>query len=360
MFDEIMHLIRQFNHGWFVLHYVTLRCVLAALTAFFVAVFFGPGFIRWLGKKQMRQMVREDGPPSHLNKQGTPTMGGVLIVGGIGLAAVLWCDLANLWIQVMLTGMFGFAVIGAVDDLQKIRKANARGLSAGMKLLAQTAMALLLMLILYHHVTVPAQVELVIPLMKEVHFSLGWGLVPFGVLVIVGTSNAVNLTDGLDGLVTMPVILVAAGLGVFAYLSGHSHFAQYLLIPQLPHMSEISVFCAAIVGAGLGFLWFNAYPAQVFMGDMGSLSLGACLGLVAVLVRQELLLAIMGAVFVFEAISVMIQVGVYKCTGNRVFRMAPLHHHFELKGIPEAKVIVRFWIVTLVLVILCLATLKLR
>jgi phospho-N-acetylmuramoyl-pentapeptide-transferase len=356
----LFDMISDFNHGWFVLHYLSVRCFLAALSAFFCFLFFGDRCIKYLASRQLKQVVRDDGPKSHLLKKGTPTMGGVLIFFAILIAVIIWSDLNNIWIKVLSLSMGLFAVVGFFDDWQKISKKSSAGLSAKAKLFWQFLIAIALMFLIDANITVAAQEKLYLPFVKSWSFDLGFWFIPFGALVIVSTSNAVNLTDGLDGLVILPVAMIAIGFGVFAYLSGNINFSNYLLIPYLPDMGEVSVFCAAIFGSSLGFLWFNAYPAQVFMGDVGSLSLGAVLGLLAVLVRQEVLLIIMGFVFVLEALSVIVQVLSYKIFKKRVFKMAPLHHHFELKGIPESKVIIRFWIVTIILVILSIATLKLR
>lgn len=348
------------NYSLVALDYLLIRSVLAVIIAFVLSLVLGSKFINYLKNRQLGQVVRADGPASHLSKQGTPTMGGILIILVIIAAMLFVGDLHNFWILLLLFIMLSFAGLGWVDDWLKLTKNNSAGLSAKLKLLWQFIFATIFMVLLVNNVVVIEQNILVIPGFQEFSINLGLWLVPFGSLVIVATSNAVNLTDGLDGLVIMPVILVAAGLGVFAYLSGNHDFADYFLVPYLPNMGEVVVFCAAIFGAGLGFLWFNSYPAQVFMGDVGSLSLGAILGAIAVLVRQELLLIIMGFVFVAEALSVIIQVISYRLTGNRVFKMAPLHHHFELSGLAETKIIIRFWIVTLVLVILALVTLKVR
>jgi len=316
--------------------------------------------IRKLSFHKIGQAVRDDGPESHLSKSGTPTMGGTLILVAIGLSTLLWADLTNryVWVVLLVTMLFG--VIGFIDDYKKVALQNPKGLSAGKKYLGQSIIGLAAALFLYFTATSPQETELVIPFFKDVSFQLGWLFVPLTYFVIVGTSNAVNLTDGLDGLAIMPTVLVAGALGVFAYLSGNAQFAQYLSIPNLQGTGELVVFCGAIVGAGMGFLWFNAYPAMVFMGDVGALALGAALGLLAVLVRQELVLMIMGGVFVMETVSVIMQVASFKLTGKRIFRMAPIHHHFELKGWPEPRVIVRFWIITFILVLVGLSTLKLR
>jgi phospho-N-acetylmuramoyl-pentapeptide-transferase len=287
-------------------------------------------------------------------------MGGALILVAITITTLLWADLSNRYVWVILLVTLGYGVIGFIDDYRKVVKGNSDGLSARSKYLWQSIIGFAAALFLFKTATLPAETQLIVPFFKDVMFDMGWFYIVFVYFVIVGTSNAVNLTDGLDGLAIMPTVMVAAGLGVFAYLSGHATFSQYLAIPSLPHTGELVIFCAALVGAGLGFLWFNTYPAMVFMGDVGALALGAALGTLAVLVRQEIVLVIMGGVFVMETLSVMIQVLSFKLTGKRVFRMAPIHHHFELKGWPEPRVIVRFWIITVILVLIGLATLKLR
>jgi phospho-N-acetylmuramoyl-pentapeptide-transferase len=316
--------------------------------------------IRKLSSNKIGQSIRELGPQSHYEKSGTPTMGGALILVAISISTLLWADLGNRYIWVILLVTMGYGVIGFIDDYRKVIKRNSDGLSAKAKYLGQTIIGLTAAIFLYKSAVLPAETQLIIPFFKDFMLDMGWMYVVLTYFVIVGTSNAVNLTDGLDGLAIMPSVMVAAGLGVFAYLSGHITFSDYLAIPYLPNAGELIVFCAALIGAGLGFLWFNAYPAMVFMGDVGALALGAALGVLAVLVRQEIVLMIMGGVFVMETLSVMIQVASFKLTGKRVFRMAPIHHHFELKGWPEPRVIVRFWIITVILVLIGLATLKLR
>lgn len=351
----------QDNVSWLrVFHYLTFRCILAALTALFLALVLGPAMIRWLQALQVGQMVRDDGPQSHLSKAGTPTMGGALILISITVSALLWADLSNTYLWLVLIVMLGFGLIGWVDDYRKLIKKNAKGLPARWKFFWQSVIGLGVAMYLYMNATTAAETDLLIPFIKSVVIPLGWFFPILAFLVIVGTSNAVNLTDGLDGLAIMPTALVAGALGVFAYASGHVGHSLYLGIPYIANVGEVAVICGAIVGAGLGFLWFNAYPAQVFMGDVGSLGLGAVLGIIAVVVRQELVLFIMGGIFVIETLSVIIQVGSYKLRKKRVFRMAPIHHHFELLGWPEPKVIVRFWIITFVLVLCGLASLKLR
>lgn len=347
-------------HALNVIHFLTFRAILAALTSLLFALGFGPLMIRKLQLLQMGQVIRDCGPQSHLSKAGTPTMGGLLIILSIIVGVILWGDLSNAYLLYLLFVLIGFGAIGWADDYLKIYRKNTKGLSSKQKIFWQSIVALITVTLLYTTTKSSAETQLVIPFLKSVMIQLGPWYIFWSYLVIIGSSNAVNLTDGLDGLAILPTVLVAAALGVFAYVTGNSHFAHYLIIPYIPGVGECAIFCGAIVGAGLGFLWFNAYPAQVFMGDVGSLGLGAVLGLLAVIVRQELVLFIMGGIFVLEAVSVMLQVGSYKLRKKRIFKMAPIHHHFELKGWPEPKVIVRFWIITFVLVLVGLATLKLR
>lgn len=347
--------------GFFdVFKYLTLRGILAVLTALGLSLTMGPLMIRRLTEMKIGQSIRDDGPQTHLSKAGTPTMGGALILLSIGVSTLLWGDLTNYYVWVTLFVTLGSGVIGGLDDYLKLKYQNSKGLSARKKYFGLSLVALGGVTVLYVMAPSATETTLFIPVFKDVSINLGLMFIPWAYLVIVGSSNAVNLTDGLDGLAIMPTILVAAGLGVFAYLSGNSVFSGYLGIPYIAGVGEMVVFCATIFGAGLGFLWFNSYPAQVFMGDVGALALGAGLGIVAVVVRQELVLAIMGGVFVMEAVSVILQVASFKMTGKRIFRMAPIHHHFELKGWAEPKVIVRFWIITIVLVLVGLATLKVR
>lgn len=343
-----------------VFQYLTLRGILGVITALLISLWVGPKMIKKLSQYQIGQSVRDDGPKSHLSKAGTPTMGGALIIVAVAISTLLWGDLANryLWITLFVTLSFG--MIGWVDDYRKVVEKNSKGLSAKEKYFWQSVCGLLAAVILYASASLPQETNLIVPVFKDVVIELGPMFILLTYFVIVGTSNAVNLTDGLDGLAIMPTVLVAGALGIFAYASGNSVFANYLHIPYLPGTGELIVFCGALLGAGLGFLWFNTYPAQVFMGDVGALALGAALGVVAVIVRQEIVLFIMGGVFVMETVSVILQVASFKLTGRRIFRMAPLHHHFELKGWPEPRVIVRFWIITVILVLIGLATLKVR
>ncbi|HUX90948.1 MAG TPA: phospho-N-acetylmuramoyl-pentapeptide-transferase [Gallionellaceae bacterium] len=349
--------IRTFS----VFNYITLRAVLSALTALLITFMLGPYMIRKLTAYKIGQSVRSDGPQTHLVKAGTPTMGGALILVAIGITTLLWGDLQNHYIWVVLLTTLGFGAIGWVDDYRKVVHRNPKGLSARAKMAGQSIIALAVAVYLWQNASLPAHTELIVPFFKLMVYPLGMvAFIVLAYLVIVGTSNAVNLTDGLDGLAIMPVVMVSSALAIFAYAAGHVVFSKYLGIPYIPGASELAVFCAAIAGAGLAFLWFNAYPAEVFMGDVGALALGAALGTVAMIVRQELVLFIMGGVFVLEAVSVILQVGSFKLTGKRIFRMAPLHHHYELKGWKETQVVVRFWIITMMLVLLGLATLKLR
>ena len=355
--------IRTFN----VFGYITLRAVLSAMTALFISFLVGPMMIRKLTAYKIGQAVRDDGPQTHLIKAGTPTMGGALILTSVAVTTLLWGDLTNPYVWVALLTTLGFGAIGWVDDYRKVVHRNPKGLSAKTKMFWQSIIALVVAVYLWHHASLPAHTELIVPFFKYLVFPMGAiTFVALTYLVIVGSSNAVNLTDGLDGLAIMPTVMVSGALAVFAYVAGHAVFARYLGIPHVPGAGELAVFCGAIAGAGLAFLWFNAYPAEVFMGDVGALALGAALGVVAVIVRQELVLFIMGGVFVVEAVSVMLQVSYFKYTkqrygaGKRILLMAPLHHHFEQKGWKETQVVVRFWIITMLLVLLGLATLKLR
>jgi phospho-N-acetylmuramoyl-pentapeptide-transferase len=347
-------------HALRVFQYISFRAILAALVALVVMWCLGPRMIRYLQQLQIGQVVRHDGPQTHLQKMGTPTMGGVLMMVAITVAVLVCGNWHSPLLCVAWLTLLAFSAIGWVDDYRKVMRKNTRGLPGRWKMFWQSLAAILVAGFLYYGCATPLPTELLIPLMKNTALPLGILSLVLAYLVIVGSSNAVNLTDGLDGLAIMPIVMVAGALGVFAYLSGNHWFAHYLVLPYVPGVGEVAVFCSAIVGAGLGFLWYNAYPAEVFMGDVGSLGLGAALGTVAIMVRQEIVFFVMSGIFVAEALSVMIQVAYFKRTGRRVFRMAPLHHHFELKGWPESKVIVRFWIISFVLVLLGLATIKLR
>lgn len=352
--------LTRFESGFNVFGYLTMRAILGALTALAISFVVGPRMIERLSLNQIGQTVRDCGPETHLLKAGTPTMGGALILVSVGATTLLWADLSNHFIWVVLLVTLSFGIIGFVDDYRKLILKDPTGLEPRYKFFWQSVVALVAAVVLYRMATQPEETALLIPYLKDVALPLGVAQVALTWFVIVGTSNAVNLTDGLDGLAVMPTVLVGSALGIFAYVTGNVNFSSYLGIPYVAGTGEVLVFCAALAGAGLGFLWFNTYPAQVFMGDIGALALGAALGTVAVVVRQELVLMIMGGVFVIETVSVIIQVASYKLTGRRIFRMAPLHHHFELKGWAEPKVIVRFWIITVVLVLVGLASLKIR
>ncbi|PAU72829.1 phospho-N-acetylmuramoyl-pentapeptide-transferase [Vreelandella alkaliphila] len=360
MLLHLANFLAQYQSAFQVFNYLTLRVILAALTALMLCLWLGPWVIRRLVEGQIGQAIRDDGPQSHLSKAGTPTMGGAMILLAIAISTLVWGDLTNHYVWVVLLVTLGFGAVGWVDDYRKVVEKNPRGLPARWKYFWQSVVGIGAALVLYLTAATPAETSLLIPMFKDVALPLGVFYIVLTYFVIVGSSNAVNLTDGLDGLAIMPTVLVAMGLSVFAYASGNAVFANYLHIPFIHGTGELAVFCATIAGAGLGFLWFNTYPAQVFMGDVGALALGAALGVVAVIVRQEIVLFIMGGIFVLETVSVILQVGSYKLTGRRIFRMAPLHHHYELKGWPEPRVIVRFWIITVVLVLLGLATLKVR
>jgi phospho-N-acetylmuramoyl-pentapeptide-transferase len=352
--------LQQFDAGFRVFSYLTMRAILSTLTALLIAVIIGPKMIRWLQHMQIGQTIRDDGPESHLAKSGTPTMGGLLILAAIVSSVLLWSDLTNRYVWVTLFVLVSYGAIGFIDDYRKVIRKDAKGLIARWKYFWQSVIAIAVALYLYSSQQNPAETALLVPFFKDVMPQMGMLFIVVSYFVIVGTSNAVNLTDGLDGLAIVPVVLVAGAFAIFAYVTGNINFSAYLHIPYLPLTSELVIVCTAIVGAGLGFLWFNTYPAQVFMGDVGSLALGGTLGILAVLVRQEIVLFIMGGIFVAETLSVILQVGSFKMRGKRIFRMAPIHHHYELKGWPEPRVIVRFWIISLMLVLVGLATLKLR
>jgi phospho-N-acetylmuramoyl-pentapeptide-transferase len=371
--------IRAFN----VISYLTLRAVLSCMTALVISFVVGPRMILWLTRMKIGQSVRDDGPQTHLTKAGTPTMGGALIIVAIAITTLLWADLSNRFVWVVLLVMLGFGAVGWVDDYRKVVHRNPKGLSARAKLAWQSLIGVIAAVYLAFAISAPdtlqflhqlsdwagsgfagalsPKTDLIVPFFKTVSYPLGaFGFIALSYFVIVGTSNAVNLTDGLDGLAIMPTVMVGSALGVFAYVTGNVVFARYLQFPYIPGAGELAVICGAIAGAGLGFLWVNAYPAEVFMGDVGALALGGALGAIAVIVRQEIVLLIMGGVFVVETLSVIVQVASFKLTGKRVFRMAPIHHHYELKGWKENQVVVRFWIITMLLVLFGLSTLKLR
>ncbi len=375
--------LEQYARAFNVFGYITLRAVLATMTALVISFVVGPRMIQWLARMKIGQSVRDDGPQTHLAKAGTPTMGGALILVSIAVTTLLWGNLTNRFVWVVLLVTVGFGAIGWVDDWRKVVHRNPKGLPARTKFLWQSVIGLVAAVYLAFSVSAPDNAQfvrllsawvgsgfnidlspkanLIVPFFKTISYPLGvWGFIALTFCVIVGTSNAVNLTDGLDGLAIMPTVMVGSALGVFAYVTSRADFAGYLFLPHIPGAGELAVICGAIAGAGLGFLWFNAYPADVFMGDVGALALGAALGTIAVIVRQEIVLFIMGGVFVVETLSVIVQVASFKLTGKRVFRMAPLHHHYELKGWKENQVVVRFWIITMLLVLFGLSTLKLR
>jgi phospho-N-acetylmuramoyl-pentapeptide-transferase len=374
MLLELADLLKGYISGFHLFQYLTFRTIMSTLTALAVSLLAGPAIIRKLAEVKAGQVIRSDGPQSHLTKAGTPTMGGALILGSIVAATLLWADLRNRYVWLVLLTMLAFGAVGFYDDYKKLILKDSRGLAARWKYFWQSVFGLGVACFLYFTADTPAATTLYLPLIKQAQFPLtppaelgsfavwlgGIVFVAVAYFIVVGFSNAVNLTDGLDGLAIMPSVLVATALGVFAYLAGNKVFSEYLGIPAIPGAGELAIFCSALAGAGLGFLWFNTYPAQVFMGDIGALAIGAALGCIAVIVRQEIVLLIMGGVFVMETASVMLQVASFKLTGRRIFRMAPIHHHFELKGWPEPRVIVRFWIISVVLVLIGLATLKVR
>ncbi|HEY1181391.1 MAG TPA: phospho-N-acetylmuramoyl-pentapeptide-transferase [Rhodocyclaceae bacterium] len=389
MLLELAQWLAQDYRAFNVFSYITLRAVLATMTALTISFIAGPAFIRWLTEKKIGQPVRSDGPQTHLSKSGTPTMGGGLILISLGISTLLWADLSNRFIWIVLIVTLGFGAVGWVDDWRKVVYKNPDGLSARAKFFWQSLIGLVAAIYICFSISapnnekvvhlfiqwllsgftlpLPTNADLIVPFFKHVGYPLGvFGFIVLTYCVIVGTSNAVNLTDGLDGLAIMPTVLVGSALGIFAYVAGNAVFSKYLLLPYIPGAGELTVFCAALAGAGLGFLWFNAYPAEVFMGDVGALSLGAALGTVAVIARQEIVLFIMGGVFVAETVSVMLQVSWFKYTkkkygeGRRILLMAPLHHHYEKSGWKETQVVVRFWIITILLVLFGLSTLKIR
>ena len=353
--DQLTEFYSAFN----ALTYITTRGILSALTALLVSFVLGPILIQKLSLNNVGEFIRQDGPESHSVKEGTPTMGGLLILFSITISTLIWGDLSSRYIVNILLVIISFGFIGFIDDYMKL-KGNSDGMGPAVKFITQFFVAFAAVFFLFNSIQSPAETELVIPYTNNLTLQMGWFFLPFSIFVIVGSSNAVNLTDGLDGLATMPTVMIAAALGIFAYVAGNINMSDYLGVPYIKDAGEVFIICAAIAGSGLGFLWFNTYPAQVFMGDVGALSLGAALGLIAVIIRQELILAIMGGVFILETISVILQVGSFKLTGRRMFNMAPIHHHFELKGWAEPKVIVRFWIITVILVLIGLASLKLR
>jgi phospho-N-acetylmuramoyl-pentapeptide-transferase len=377
MLLELADLLKGYVSGFHLFQYLTFRTIMSTLTSLAVSLLAGPAIIRKLAEIKAGQVIRSDGPQSHLSKAGTPTMGGALIIASIAASTLLWADLRNRYVWLVLGVTVAFGAIGFYDDYKKLVLKDSKGLAARWKYFWQSVFGLGVALFLYFTADTPAATTFYLPLIKQAQVPLGYvadaaagspwltgvgalAFIALAYFIVVGFSNAVNLTDGLDGLAIMPSVLVATALGVFAYLAGNKVFSEYLGIPAIPGAGELAIFCSALAGAGLGFLWFNTYPAQVFMGDIGALAIGAALGCVAVIVRQEIVLLIMGGVFVMETVSVMLQVASFKLTGKRIFRMAPIHHHFELKGWPEPRVIVRFWIISVVLVLIGLATLKVR
>jgi len=354
----ILDYLINLNTGFAVFEYITLRAILSIITALFISLILGPVIIKKFSINDLSEVIREDGPKTHHKKAGTPTMGGLLIISSLILSTIIWADLENKYILYLIFTTIIFAVIGFIDDYKKIK--NSKGISARTKIFLQIIASGFIAIVMFNFIETQQEQQLLIPFFKNVFFDLGIFFIPLTMLVIISASNAVNLTDGLDGLAIMPIVLVSGAFGIFAYLTGNINFSEYLLIPYIKDAGEITIFIAAIIGSGLGFLWFNTYPAQVFMGDVGALSLGAALGLMSVIVRQEIVLIIMGGIFVIEVLSVIIQVLSFKYRKKRVFLMAPFHHHFEQKGWAEPKVVVRFWIISFILVLIGLATLKLR
>ena len=360
MLWKLLYQLHVYYFPFNVFRYITFRTIYATVTALFVSLLLGPWLIGKLREYRMWQVIREDGPKSHFKKKGTPTMGGILIILSVVLSTLLWADLSDSLVWVVLLALLGYGAIGFWDDYLKVRWGNPKGIGAKRKFLLQLLLALLLSVFLYGRLGVHST-DLLVPFLKRVSPHLGLFYIPFALLVIIGSSNAVNLTDGMDGLAIVPATICFATYATISYLVGNARFAQYLKVFYVPGAGEVAVFCGALVGASLGFLWFNSYPAQMFMGDTGSLALGGALGTIALITKHELLLVIVGGVFVVETLSVILQVGYFKLTGGkRIFRMAPLHHHFEQKGLPEPKIIVRFWIISLVFALIALSTLKLR
>ena len=359
MFLYLLEYLSSINNDFLVFEYITLRAILSIITALFISLLLSPYIIKKFSINNVSEVIRDDGPSSHLIKTGTPTMGGLLILSSLIITTLLWADLENKYILYLLFITISFGVIGFIDDYKKLTKSK-KGMSAKSKIISQIFVAGTLSVVMFNNIDSLAEQQFIIPIFKHIIVDLGIFFIPLTILVIISTSNAVNLTDGLDGLAIMPIVLVSGALGIFAYLSGNMNFSEYLLIPYIKNSGEITIFIGAIIGSGLGFLWFNTYPAQVFMGDVGALSLGAAIGLMAIIVRQEVVLVIMGGIFVLEALSVIIQVLSFRYRGKRVFLMAPFHHHFEKKGWAEPKIVVRFWIISFILILIGLATLKLR
>jgi len=360
MFLPILEYLAESFGPLRIFNYFTFRAILATLTSLVFILFFGKTFIRFIAKQKYGQIIRNEGPQSHLEKKGTPTMGGLLILFSIVFSCLCWGDLSNKYLLVSIAVTFLFGVIGLIDDYLKLRYSNSKGLSGRSRILWEILVALSASSVIYYFATSAQETTLFLPFFKDFALQLGIWFILFSALVLVATANAVNLTDGLDGLAIMPSVMVAAGMGIIAYISGNAILSDYLNVPYLFYSTEIVIFCGALVGAGIGFLWFNTYPAQIFMGDVGSLSLGAALGIIAISIRQEFILMLMGGVFVIETMSVILQVASFKLTGKRIFKMDPLHHHYELSGLAKPKIIVRFWIVTLILVLFALATFRLR
>ena len=359
MFLFLLDYLSSLNTNFLVFEYITLRAIFSIITALLISLLLGPYIIKKFSINNLSEVIRDDGPKSHISKAGTPTMGGLLILSSLLITTLIWSDLENKYTQYLILTTLFFAAIGFIDDYKKLTK-NKNGMSAGLKIILQFFVAGIISVLMFSQIESVQEQQFIIPFFKHIVIDLGIYFIPLTILVIVSTSNAVNLTDGLDGLAIMPIVLVSGALGVFAYLSGNINFSEYLLIPYVKDSAEITIFIGALIGSGLGFLWFNTYPAQLFMGDVGALSLGAAVGLMAVIVRQEIVLIIMGGIFVLEALSVIIQVLSFKYRKKRVFLMAPFHHHFEQKGWPEPKVVVRFWIISFILILIGLATLKLR
>ncbi|NOX21012.1 MAG: phospho-N-acetylmuramoyl-pentapeptide-transferase [Nitrospirae bacterium] len=360
MLYQLLYSLHEHYFPFNVFRYITFRTALAVITAAVLTFVFAPYVIAWLKRLSLTQQIREDGPKTHISKQGTPTMGGVLILGSILITALLWMDLTNPYVWVMILATFGFGMVGFIDDYLKITRKNHKGLRPCYKFALQIMIALGISVFLYQNPLDPYSTKLSVPFFKQLLINLGIFYIPFAVFVIVGSSNAVNLTDGIDGLAIGLVAIAALANAVLVYITGHIKLAHYLQVLYLPKTGELTIFCGAIFGAAIGFLWYNAYPAEVFMGDVGSLGLGGALGTLAVITKHEIVLAIVGGIFVVETISVILQVASYKLTGKRLFKMAPIHHHFEIKGWAEPKTVVRFWIVGILLALLSLSTLKLR
>lgn len=360
MLGKLLYALHDFYSPLNVFRYITFRTAIAVITAMIISLIIGPRIISWLRKISVTQQIRDDGPQTHLKKSGTPTMGGIIIIISILVSMLLWGDLMNLYVWIVIFSLVGYGAIGLLDDYLKVVRRNPKGLKACYKFGAQIALALVISIVLYTNPNDPYNAVLSVPFFKQWLFNLGWFYIPFSIAVVVGSSNAVNLTDGIDGLAVGLVGIAAFANMVLVYISGNTRFAQYLQVLYLQGTGELTVFCGALLGAALGFLWFNSYPADVFMGDVGSLSLGGALGTLAVITKHEIVLALVGGIFVIETLSVVFQVAFFKTTGKRLFRMAPIHHHFEMLGWHESKVIVRFWIAGLMLALLSLATLKLR